>query len=116
VIDFLNLSSDEKSTLAGSEFQTITTRSVTNSFGDVVLDFHTVLLYSLYGCPLVEWMPYRKFSICTKLYDASQHASGFDVCRPHMLLYRRQITGTSVLSENYPASRYHLHITWLLPR
>jgi len=47
MMDFLNLDSDEKSTLAGSEFQTLTIRSVTNLFGDVVLDFYTVL-YTAY--------------------------------------------------------------------
>jgi len=50
MIDFLNLGSDEKSTLAGSEFQTLTIRSV-KKFRRFT--FPHCALYNLYGCPLV---------------------------------------------------------------
>jgi len=48
MIDFLNLGSDEKSTLAGSEFQTLTIRSV-QKFRR--FRFPHCALYNLYGCP-----------------------------------------------------------------
>jgi len=48
--DFLNLGSDEKSTLAGSEFQTSTVRSVKKLR---CFKFPHCALYSLYGCRLV---------------------------------------------------------------
>jgi len=48
--DFLNLGSDEKSTLADSEFQTLTVRSVKKL---LCFKFSHCALYSLYGCPLV---------------------------------------------------------------
>jgi len=50
VIDFLNLGSEEKSTLAGSEFQTLTIRSVKKLRR---FRFSHCALYSLYGCTLV---------------------------------------------------------------
>ena len=50
MIDFLNLGSDEKSTLAGSEFQTLTIRSL-KKFRR--FRFPHCALYNLYGCPLV---------------------------------------------------------------
>ena len=50
MIDFLNLGSDEKSTLAGSEFQTFTIRSVKKVRR---FRFSYCALYSLHGCLLV---------------------------------------------------------------
>ena len=50
-IDRLNLDSDEKSTLAGSEFHTLTIRSVKKLR---LCKFSHCALYSLYGCPLVD--------------------------------------------------------------
>jgi len=49
MIDFLNLGSDEKSTLAGREFNTLIIRSVKKLHRFL---FSHYALYSLYGCPL----------------------------------------------------------------
>jgi len=51
MIDFLNLGSDEKSTLAGSEFQTLTIRSVKKLRR---FRFSRCASYSLYGCPVID--------------------------------------------------------------
>jgi len=52
MIDFLNLGSDEKSTLAGSEFQTLTIRLMKKLRRFRFSHSHCAL-YSLYGCRLV---------------------------------------------------------------
>ena len=67
MIDFLNLGGDEKSTLAGSEFQTLTIRSV-KKFRR--FRFPHCALYNLYGCPLVGIDVKVKYLLTYKTYQS----------------------------------------------